>query len=80
MSYPEARPRRARRAKFHIEKNSLGEFLWRFKAAGGEVVVSGESCKNKADCKRAIELLKRYAADADVLDQTIPIDAAVSKR
>lgn len=80
MSYPERKLRQPRRPKFDIDKNCDGEFIWRFRAANGEIVASGTGYKNKAGCKRAIELLKRDAADADVLDQTIPIAAALGKR
>jgi uncharacterized protein len=80
MSYPEKRMKRTRKAKFEIDKNRDREFIWRFKATSGEIIASGESYKNKADCKRAIEMLKREAADADVLDKTISVAAVVSKR
>ena len=79
MSLPERRIRRTRRAKFDIDKNGDGEFTWRFKAASGEIITSRESYKNKVDCKRAIDLLKKEAADADVLDQTIAVAAALRK-
>jgi uncharacterized protein YegP (UPF0339 family) len=55
--------------KFEIYKDSRGGFRWRLKAANGRVVAtSGEAYKVKADCRNAIDLVKRGAATASVVD------------
>jgi uncharacterized protein YegP (UPF0339 family) len=53
--------------KFEIYRDSKGGFRWRLKAANGRVIAtSGEGYKAKADCKNAIESIKRGAATAAV--------------
>ena len=60
------------RLKFEISKNAKGEFYWRLKAANGQTIAtSGEGYKAKADCKNGIDVIKRGAATASVVDSTI---------
>jgi uncharacterized protein YegP (UPF0339 family) len=43
---------------YTIYKDGTGGWRWRFLAANNEIVASGESYINKADCLYAISLLK----------------------
>lgn len=45
------------------------EWRWTLTAENGEpLAVSSEGYKNKADCLHAIELIKRYAAHARIVE------------
>ena len=58
-------------AKFEIYKDNAGEFRWRMRANNGEPIAdSNEGYKAKADCKHGVDLVKRDAAEAEVVDQT----------
>ena len=57
--------------KFEIFKNKKGEFRWRLKAANGrQIASSGESYKAMADCRNGIELIRKGAATASIVDST----------
>lgn len=43
---------------FETYQDERQEWRWRFKAANHEPIASGEGYRNRADCLRAIELLK----------------------
>jgi uncharacterized protein len=52
-------------------KDNAGEFRWRLKSANGQNIgTSGQGYKAKADCKHAIEVIQKGAADAKVDDHT----------
>jgi uncharacterized protein YegP (UPF0339 family) len=56
---------------FEVYEDSGKQFRWRVKASNGQVVgSSSESYKAKADCEKAIDLVKKGAASATVEDQT----------
>jgi uncharacterized protein len=56
---------------FEMYKDNAGEFRWRLKAANGQNIgTSGQGYKAKADCKHAIEVIQKGAADAKVDDHT----------
>jgi uncharacterized protein YegP (UPF0339 family) len=58
-------------SKFNIFKDARGEFRWRFQADNNKIVASsGEGYKNKADCKHAIEIIKKDGPKAEVVDGT----------
>ena len=58
-------------AKFQIFKDRAGDFRWRLRADNNEVIAdSSEGYKSKASCKHGIELVKRLAPAAEVVDQT----------
>ena len=57
------------RLKFELYRSG-SEFRWRLKAANGNVLASGEGYKAKADCRHAIELIKRGAGAAAITDLT----------
>lgn len=44
--------------EYEMYKDTAGEWRWRLRATNGKIVASGESYKNKADCKSAIDLIK----------------------
>lgn len=42
-----------------IYKDRVGEYRWRYESANGRTIAdSGEGYKNKADCKRGIEIMQ----------------------
>jgi uncharacterized protein len=44
--------------KFHIYKDSAGEWRWRLKAANGRTIAdSGEGYSTKSNCRRAVNEL-----------------------
>jgi uncharacterized protein YegP (UPF0339 family) len=58
-------------AKFQIFKDRGGEYRWRLRADNNETIAdSSEGYKSKASCEHGIELVKRLAPAAEVVDQT----------
>ena len=58
------------KTEFEVYEDSKKEFRWRLKAANGNVVAgSSEGYKAKADCEKAVELVKK-AGKAAVEDLT----------
>jgi uncharacterized protein YegP (UPF0339 family) len=56
---------------FEVYEDNANEFRWRAKAANGQVVAtSSQGYKAKADCEKAIDLIRKGAAKADVEDKT----------
>jgi len=56
---------------FEVYEDNSKEFRWRAKAANGQIVAtSSQGYKAKADCEKAIELIKKGAAKAEVDDKT----------
>lgn len=56
---------------FEVYEDNAKESRWRAKAANGQVVAtSSQGYKAKADCEKAIELIKKGAAQAAVEDKT----------
>jgi len=55
---------------FEVYEDNSQESRWRGKAANGQVVAtSSHGYKAKADCEKAIELIKKGAAKAEVEDK-----------
>lgn len=45
---------------YYYSKDAKGEWRWRLKTSNGKIIAdSGEGYKNEADCKAAIEHVKR---------------------
>jgi uncharacterized protein YegP (UPF0339 family) len=45
--------------KFHIYKDSSGEWRWRLKAANGNIVAdSAEGYSSKQNCKHGVDLVR----------------------
>jgi uncharacterized protein len=56
---------------FEIYEDSSMEQRWRLKAANAQVIAtSSQGYKSKADCEKAIALIKKGAAKAEVEDKT----------
>jgi uncharacterized protein YegP (UPF0339 family) len=56
---------------FEMYKDNGGDFRWRLKAANGQIIgTSGQGYKAKADCKHAIEVIQKGAAEAKIDDHT----------
>lgn len=56
-------------AKFQIYKDKAGEYRWRLRAGNHETIATGgEGYKTKASCEHGIELVKRDAASAEVVE------------
>jgi uncharacterized protein YegP (UPF0339 family) len=54
--------------KYHVYKDSSGEWRWRLKAANGKVLAdSGEGYSSKQACKDGIDLVKA-STNAPVVD------------
>jgi uncharacterized protein YegP (UPF0339 family) len=51
---------------FEIYQGPDRQWRWRFRAANGEIIGSGEGYVAHADCLHAVALLKREAAPAPV--------------
>ncbi len=57
-------------ATFELYKDRGGEFRFRFKDGEGNLLASsGKGYEKKADCQKAIDIIKREAAKAKVDDQ-----------
>jgi uncharacterized protein YegP (UPF0339 family) len=56
---------------FEVYEDKSKESRWRAKVANGQVVASSsQGYKSKADCEKAIELIKKGAAKAEVEEKT----------
>lgn len=52
-------------AKFELKKTSDGEYVFNLKAGNGEVILTSESYKSKADAENGIRSVQENAAKAD---------------
>jgi uncharacterized protein YegP (UPF0339 family) len=53
--------------KFQIYSDAAGKYRWRLKDADGDkVALSGDSFVNEAEAKRAAQLVKDTAPDAEI--------------
>jgi len=56
---------------FEVYEDNAKDSRWRAKSANGQVVAtSSQGYKAKADCEKAIELIKKGAAKAEVEEKT----------
>ncbi|HEX3244784.1 MAG TPA: DUF1508 domain-containing protein [Chloroflexota bacterium] len=57
--------------RFRITRNTAGQYYFEIQSAGNwETLATSESYMHKADCERAIQLVKAGAASASVNDET----------
>lgn len=55
--------------RFEIFQDKKNEYRWRLRAANNKIIAdSGEGYKKKSDCQHGIELVKKLAKDAAVID------------
>ena len=55
--------------KFEVMKNYYaGRFYWRLKDANGEIIVQGDGYTSKRSCLAAINLIKKVASTAPIID------------
>ncbi len=57
-------------AQFEIFNDKSGQFRWRFQANNNEIVAQSEAYTSKAGCQNGIDVIRREAANASVLDRT----------
>lgn len=53
--------------KYEIYKDGSGQWRWRLKAGNNQIIASGESYYNRADCLKVIGLVKGSSA-AEIYD------------
>ncbi|HEY9408361.1 MAG TPA: YegP family protein [Jiangellaceae bacterium] len=56
--------------KFVLKQDKAGEYRFNLVAGNGEVVASSEGYKRKDSALNGIESVRRWAAEAEVDDQT----------
>jgi uncharacterized protein YegP (UPF0339 family) len=56
--------------KFVVRKNAKGEFRWQAVGNNGEVMAVSERMTRKQSCLSAIDVVKKQAAAAEVVDKT----------
>ena len=54
--------------KFEMYVDKAGEFLFRLKAANGQIVATSEGYKAKASCVNGIEYVKKNAPEAEIAE------------
>ncbi|AXM89109.1 DUF1508 domain-containing protein [Anoxybacillus ayderensis G10] len=59
-----------RNAKFKIKLSGDGQYYFVLVAPNNEIIATSETYVTKQKCKEGIEAVKKYAADADVEDET----------
>ena len=58
-------------ATFEVYQDEDGGYRWRFRVSEDEVIAaSGRAYERKGSCEGALTLVKLFARDAEVLDQT----------
>ena len=58
--------------KFIIYKDRIGQYRWRCRAGGNnEIIAVSEGYVSKIGARNAIELIRKYAQNATVLDLTV---------
>jgi len=56
--------------KFEVYEDNAKAYRWRIKAANGQVVgSSNKGYKDKADCEKVVETIKKGAPKAEVVEQ-----------
>ena len=55
--------------KFVVKTRKDGEFQFNLKAGNGQVILSSEGYKTKANCLNGVESVKRNAQDNDKFDR-----------
>jgi len=58
-------------AKFEIKDDKAGKFRFNLIAANGEIIASSEAYETKEACKNGIQLVKRDAPTAEIVDKSL---------
>jgi uncharacterized protein YegP (UPF0339 family) len=59
-------------AKFEIKKNpNTGQYYWHLRADNNEIVAHGETYVRKQSCLDTVNLVKRIAPTAQIVDLTL---------
>jgi uncharacterized protein YegP (UPF0339 family) len=58
-------------ARFVIKKNKKHQFYFVLKAANGEIIATSEAYEAKASAKNGIESVRKNAAAAEIIDETV---------
>lgn len=64
---------------FEVYKDKKGEFRFRYRAANGEPMFASEGYKTKASALKAIDSIRKNAADAELKDLTVAPKPAPAK-
>ena len=57
-------------AHFELYKDNASEYRWRFVSTNGRIIAtSSEGYKAKGDCQNGIDLIKREAQTAQVIEK-----------
>jgi uncharacterized protein YegP (UPF0339 family) len=56
--------------KFVVRKNARGEFRWQAVGNNGEIMAVSEGMTRKQSCLNAIDVVKKQAPAAEVVDKT----------
>jgi uncharacterized protein YegP (UPF0339 family) len=58
-------------ARFELYQDEDGGFRWRFRVSDDDVIAtSGRAYERRGSCEGAITLVKLFARDAELVDQT----------
>jgi uncharacterized protein YegP (UPF0339 family) len=63
-------------AKFVVYHDKAKKFRFRLLAANGEIIATGEAYESKASCQKGIDSIKKNAATAEVVDETVKKEPA----
>ncbi|NUT38525.1 MAG: DUF1508 domain-containing protein [Thermoactinospora sp.] len=57
--------------KFIISKDKRGEFRFKLVAANGQTIAVSEAYGTKAACVNGVESVRKHAAEATIVDETL---------
>ena len=57
------------KARFEIFRDSAGEYRFRLIAPNNKIIAVSEGYKNKSGCLHGIEAIKRYASEAEIIEE-----------
>ena len=63
-------------AKFVVYHDKAKKFRFRLLATNGEIIATGEAYESKASCIKGIESIKKNAATAEIVDETVKKEPA----
>jgi uncharacterized protein YegP (UPF0339 family) len=63
-------------AKFVVYQDKAKKFRFRLLATNGEIIATGEAYESKASCQKGIDSIKKNAATAVIVDETVKKEPA----